>query len=98
MKGQRGRQPGTEKEIVFALSVFAQFSAGQILARALGSRSSLLGFNLTPTKTKRQKENREGGGEVEDGCKRNRKLSGQWMERLKRKAGETEQRQSNDRD
>lgn len=47
MKGQRGRQPGTEKEIVFALSVFAQFSTGQILARTLSSRSSLLGFNLT---------------------------------------------------
>lgn len=48
MKGQQGRQPGTETEIVFALSMFAQFSAGQILARVLGSRSSLLGFDPTP--------------------------------------------------
>lgn len=48
MKGQQGRQPGTEKEIVFALSMFAQFSAGQILAHVLSSRSSLLGFNPIP--------------------------------------------------
>lgn len=37
MKRQQGRQPGTEKEIVFALSMFAQFSAAQILALVLSS-------------------------------------------------------------
>lgn len=47
MKGQQGRQPGTEKAIVFTLSMFAQFSTGQILARVLSSHSSLLGFKLT---------------------------------------------------
>lgn len=68
MKGQQGRQPGTEKEIVFALSMFAQFSAGQILASALGSRSSLLGFNLTPCpqRLESQKEHRGEGEKVEE--------------------------------
>lgn len=47
MKGQQGRQPGTEKEIVFVLSMFAQFSTGQILVWMLSTRSSLLGFSLT---------------------------------------------------
>lgn len=60
MKGQQGRQPGTEKEIVFALSMFAQFSAGQILARVLSSRSSLLGFNLTPCPQRLKGKKRRG--------------------------------------
>lgn len=50
MIGQQGRQPGTGTEagIAFALSVFAQFSAGQILVCVLGGRSPLLGFDPTP--------------------------------------------------
>lgn len=67
MKGQQGGRPGTEKGIVFALSVFAQFSAGQILASVLGSRSSLLGFNLTPCPQRLNgKKKRTGRGRKED--------------------------------
>lgn len=72
MKGQQGRQPGTEKEIVFALSMFAQFSAGQILARVLGNRSSLLGFNPTPCLQRLKGRKRTGGGRKgEDKWERN---------------------------
>lgn len=72
MKGQQGRQPGTEKEIVFALSMFAQFSAGQILVRVLSSRSSLLGFNFTACSQRLKGKKRiERDGKVEDGWKRN---------------------------
>lgn len=77
IKGKQGRQPGTEKEIVSALSMFAQFSAGQILACVLGSHSSLLGFNLTPCPQKlkgKKRTLREGKGE--DEWERNMELSG----------------------
>lgn len=63
---------------MFALSVFAQFSAGQILARALGSRSSLLGFNLTPCPQRlkgKKRERGEGEGERINGRETVRGLS-----------------------
>lgn len=64
MKGQQGRQPGTAKEIVFALSMFAQFSAGQILALVLGSRSCLL--DLTPFPQRPTGKKRTGWGRREE--------------------------------
>lgn len=66
MKGQQGTQPGTEKEIVFALSMFAQFSAGQILAGVLDSRSSLLGSNPTPCPQRVKGRKRTGSGRGEE--------------------------------
>lgn len=45
---QTARDRHTEGEIVSALSVFAQFSTGLILAHVLCRCSPLLGFNLTP--------------------------------------------------
>lgn len=48
-KDNKADGQGTEKEILFALSLFAQFSAGQILAQALYGSSPLLGFIPPPT-------------------------------------------------
>lgn len=77
-----------EREIVFALSMFAQFSAGQILACVLSSRSSLLGFNLTPCPHRLKGKKGAGRGwKEEDKWERNSKRAVRVTDGEKQKAG-----------